>query len=147
MIVTKKRSFIKAISWRVIGSIDTFILSLVIINFFSNKYTYDLAFYIAALELITKTVIYYIHERLWNRIDIGRIKQKVNRFRSIIKAITWRITASLDTFFISYIITGRFDWATSIAFFEIITKAILYYLHERGWNKVNWEEFINEPIV
>ena len=138
MIVTRKRSFIKAISWRVIGSIDTFILSLIIINFFSNKYTYDLAFYIATLELITKTVIYYIHERLWNKIDIGRIKQKVNRFRSIIKAITWRITASLDTFFISYIITGRFDWATSIAFFEIITKAILYYLHERGWNKIKW---------
>ena len=138
MIVTRKRSFIKAISWRIIGSIDTFILSLVIINFFSNKYTYDLAFYIAALELITKTVIYYIHERLWNRIDIGRIKRKVNRLRSLVKAITWRITASLDTFFISYIITGRFDWATSIDFFKIITKAILYKLHERGWNKVNW---------
>ena len=138
MIVTRKRSFIKAISWRVIGSIDTFILSLIIINFFSNKYTYDLAFYIAALELVTKTVIYYIHERLWNRINIGRIRETVNRFRSIVKVITWRITASLDTFFISYIITGRFDWATSIAFFEIITKAILYYLHERGWNKVNW---------
>jgi uncharacterized membrane protein YoaT (DUF817 family) len=57
MIVTRKRSFIKAISWRIIGSIDTFILSLIIINFFSNKYTYDLAFYIAALELVTKTVI------------------------------------------------------------------------------------------
>ena len=109
MIVTRKRSFIKAISWRVIGSIDTFILSLIIINFFSNKYTYDLAFYIAALELVTKTVIYYIHERLWNRINIGRIKEKVNRLRSLVKAITWRITASLDTFFISYIITGRFD--------------------------------------
>ena len=99
MIVTRKRSFIKAISWRVIGSIDTFILSLIIINFFSNKYTYDLAFYIAALELVTKTVIYYIHERLWNRINIGRIKEKVNRLRSLVKAITWRITASLDTFF------------------------------------------------
>ncbi len=138
MIVARKRSFIKAISWRVIGSIDTFILSLIIIKFFSNKYTYDLAFYIAALELVTKTVIYYIHERLWNRINFGRIKKKVNRFRSIVKAITWRITASLDTFFISYIITGQFDWATSIALFEIITKAILYYLHERGWNLVNW---------
>mgnify|MGYP001171648585 FL=1 len=109
MIVTRKRSFIKAISWRVIGSIDTFILSLIIIKFFSNKHTYDLAFYIAALELVTKTVIYYIHERLWNRINFGRIKEKVNRFRSIVKVITWRITASLDTFFISYIITGQFD--------------------------------------
>ncbi len=138
MIVTKKRSFIKALSWRVIGSIDTFILSLIIINFFSDNYSYDLALYIATLELVTKTVIYYVHERLWNKINLGRIKNKVNRLRSLIKAITWRITASLDTFFISYIITGRFEWATSIAFFEIITKSILYYLHERGWNIVNW---------
>jgi len=138
MIVTKKRSFIKALSWRVIGSVDTFILSLIVINFFVDNYTYDLAFYIATFEFITKTVIYYIHERLWNKIYIGRNKDKVNRLRSLIKAITWRITASLDTFFISYIVTGRFEWATSIAFLEIITKAILYYLHERGWNKVNW---------
>ena len=138
MIVTKKRSFIKALSWRVIGSVDTFILSLIVINFFVDNYTYDLAFYIATFEFITKTVIYYIHERLWNKINIGRIKDKVNRLRSLIKAITWRITASLDTFIISYIVTSRFEWATSIAFFEIITKSILYYLHERGWNIVNW---------
>ena len=57
MIVTKKRSFIKDLSWRVIGSIDTFILSLIIINFSSENYTYDLAFYIATLEVITKTII------------------------------------------------------------------------------------------
>ena len=62
----------------------------------------------------------------------------VTRKRSFIKATCWRVIGSIDTFFISYIIIGRFDWATSIAFSEIITKAILYYLHERGWNKVNW---------
>tara|TARA_B100000900_G_scaffold192905_1_gene163217 strand:- start:985 stop:1413 length:429 start_codon:yes stop_codon:yes gene_type:complete len=138
MKVTKKRSLFKSISWRIIGSIDTFILSLIIINYYSYEYTYNLAFYIASLEVISKTFIYYFHERLWNKSNIGRNDKKATRLRSFIKAITWRVTASLDTFFISYIITGRFDWATSIAFFEIITKAILYYLHERGWNKVNW---------
>jgi uncharacterized membrane protein len=138
MIATKKRSLIKSLSWRVLGSIDTFILSFVIINFSSDNYTYDLAFYIAGLEVITKTIIYYFHERIWNKFNIGRIYNKVKRTRSLIKALTWRITASLDTFLLSYIITGRFDWATTIAFFEIITKAILYYLHERGWNKIKW---------
>ena len=103
MIVTRKRSLIKAMSWRVIGSIDTFILSLIIINFSSENYTYNLAFYIAILEVVTKTIIYYLHERLWNRFNIGRIKEKVNRLRSLVKAITWRIMASLDTFFFIYI--------------------------------------------
>jgi len=142
MIATKKRSLIKSLSWRILGSIDTYILSFVIINFSSDNYTYDLAFYIAGLEVITKTIIYYFHERIWNKFNIGRIGDKVKRTRSLIKALTWRITASLDTFLLSYIITGRFDWATTIAFFEIITKAILYYLHERGWNKIKWGRII-----
>ncbi len=142
MIITKKRSLIKSFTWRLLGSIDTFVLSLIIINYFSDKYSYDLALYIASFEIITKTILYYVHERVWNIFKIGRLKEKVKRARSFYKAVTWRIIASLDTFFLSYIITGRFDWATSIAIFEIITKAIIYYLHERAWNRVKWGRLI-----
>ena len=142
MIITKKRSLIKSLTWRLLGSIDTFILSLIIINYSSEKYTYDLALYIASFEIITKTILYYFHERIWNIFKIGRLKEKVKRGRSLFKAMTWRIIASLDTFFLSYIITGRFDWATSIAIFEIITKAIIYYFHERAWNRVKWGRLI-----
>ena len=98
--------------------------------------------YIASFEIITKTILYYFHERIWNIFKIGRLKEKVKRGRSLFKAMTWRIIASLDTFFLSYIITGRFDWATSIAIFEIITKAIIYYFHERAWNRVKWGRVI-----
>ena len=142
MIITKKRSLIKSLTWRLLGSIDTFILSLIIINYSSEKYSYDLALYIASFEIITKTILYYFHERIWNIFKIGRLKEKVRRGRSLFKAMTWRIIASLDTFFLSYIITGRFDWATSIAIFEIITKAIIYYFHERAWNRVKWGRLI-----
>ncbi len=142
MIVTKKRSFVKSVSWRILGSLDTFFLSLIIINYSSENYSYNLAFYIASLEVITKVILYYAHERIWNIFHLGRLKQKVKRTRSLIKAITWRIVASLDTFLLSYLITGRFDWATSIALFEIITKAIIYYIHERFWNRVNWGRVI-----
>ena len=142
MIITKKRSLIKSLTWRLLGSIDTFILSLIIINYSSEKYSYDLALYIASFEIITKTILYYFHERIWNIFKIGRLKEKVRRGRSLFKAMTWRVIASLDTFFLSYIITGRFDWATSIAIFEIITKAIIYYFHERAWNRVTWGRVI-----
>ena len=142
MIITKKRSLIKSLTWRLLGSIDTFILNLIIINYSSEKYTYDLALYIASFEIITKTILYYFHERIWNIFKIGRLKEKVRRGRSLFKAMTWRVIASLDTFFLSYIITGRFDWATSIAIFEIITKAIIYYFHERAWNRVKWGRVI-----
>ena len=61
-----------------------------------------------------------------------------NKTRSLVKAISWRILASADTFLISYIITGKLSWAGSITLLEIITKTVLYYLHERGWNRVIW---------
>ena len=65
-----------------------------------------------------------------------------NKTRSLVKAISWRIIASADTFLISYIITGKLSWAGSIALLEIITKTVLYYLHERGWNRINWGTII-----
>ena len=53
--------------------------------------------------------------------------------RSLAKTITWRILATTDTFIISWLITGRFDWAGMIAGVEILTKMFLYYFHERAW--------------
>jgi uncharacterized membrane protein len=58
--------------------------------------------------------------------------------RSIAKAISWRTLGSIDTFVLSWIITGNFVSAGSIASFEVITKMSLYYLHERGWAHVKW---------
>lgn len=58
--------------------------------------------------------------------------------RSFIKAVTWRITGSVDTFVLSLIITGSLKWAGSIASTEMITKIVLYYLHERAWSMVSW---------
>ena len=58
--------------------------------------------------------------------------------RSLLKTITWRITASSDTFVIAWIITGDWKMGGSIAGIEVITKMFFYYFHERIWNKINW---------
>ena len=58
--------------------------------------------------------------------------------RSITKALTWRALASLATFIISYIVTGDFAAATGIASVQVVVNLILYYVHERIWNKINW---------
>ena len=60
------------------------------------------------------------------------------KIRSILKTLTWRITASLDTFVIAWIITGEWGMGASIAGFEVITKTFFYYFHERIWNKIKW---------
>ena len=58
--------------------------------------------------------------------------------RSLAKATTWRITASADTFVISFLVTGEPALAGTIAGIEVLTKMFIYYLHERIWNKITW---------
>jgi uncharacterized membrane protein len=58
--------------------------------------------------------------------------------RSIAKTISWRLTGSFSTFMISYLILGSFAVAGSIAIIQIIANTLLYYLHERVWNKIDW---------
>ena len=58
--------------------------------------------------------------------------------RSIMKTISWRVIGTLDTFLIAFIVTGTFNHAVSIGGFELITKMILYFFHERSWNKIQW---------
>ena len=56
-----------------------------------------------------------------------------NPRRSIVKAVSWRILGSLDTAFWGWFFTSSFKIAGSIAAFEVITKIVLYYFHERAW--------------
>ncbi|GHE65655.1 MULTISPECIES: DUF2061 domain-containing protein [Roseivirga] len=59
-----------------------------------------------------------------------------SNLKSLLKTISWRIVGTLDTMVISYIITGNFATAFSIGSVEVVTKMILYYLHERVWASV-----------
>jgi sulfate adenylyltransferase large subunit len=65
-------------------------------------------------------------------------KTEESHIRSIVKAISWRGTGSLDTFVLSFLITGSSVFAGSIAVTEIVTKIVLYYCHERVWSIIPW---------
>ena len=56
-----------------------------------------------------------------------------SKARSIIKAFTWRIIATLTTIIIAYYITGETEVALSIGAIEFFSKFIIYYIHERLW--------------
>ena len=60
---------------------------------------------------------------------------KENKSRSIGKSISWRILASCDTMLISYVITRSLKIAAAIGSIRVLTKMVLYYFHERAWNK------------
>ncbi len=63
---------------------------------------------------------------------------KEKAYRSIVKTISWRVLGTIDTIVISYLITGSLAMAASIGSIEVVTKMILYYFHERAWNKLSF---------
>ncbi|MAO53170.1 MAG: hypothetical protein CL984_01390 [Euryarchaeota archaeon] len=58
--------------------------------------------------------------------------------RSLVKTITWRVIATTDTFILACLFTSDEVIAASIAGLEVVTKLILYYVHERGWSSLQW---------
>ena len=58
--------------------------------------------------------------------------------RSIIKTITWRLTGSGATLLISYLISHNFAMSSTIALTQLLANTVLYYVHERIWNRFRW---------
>jgi uncharacterized membrane protein len=58
--------------------------------------------------------------------------------RSFVKAASWRLLGSIDTFLLSWLFTSSVKAAGAIASTEVITKILLYYFHERVWSSVSW---------
>lgn len=122
------RALTKAITWRIVGTIDTYLWSYVVTGAAGS------AGQIASFETVTKIGLFYLHERAWRLIPWG-----VNaRVRSLVKAITWRLVGSLDTFLLSLLVTGSARYAVSIASLEALSKIFLFYAHERVWRTVPW---------
>jgi uncharacterized membrane protein len=63
---------------------------------------------------------------------------KVTKLRSVIKTLTWRTIASLDTFLITWIVTGNPKAGITVSLIEVITKMGLYFFHERTWLRTKW---------
>ncbi len=60
------RSIAKALSWRVVGTLDTLLISYLL----TGKIA--LAASIASIDFLTKMVLYFFHERLWNMVKWGK---------------------------------------------------------------------------
>lgn len=66
------------------------------------------------------------------------------RLRSVLKTISWRITATVTTIVISFFVTGNVDLALKIGFVEFLLKIAIGYIHERIWLKIKFG-IINPP--
>lgn len=125
---------------------------------------------IGGTEVFTKIALYYLHERIWLKLNIGRTKvflknnetppidadtespepiysdkgqtfyYEDKHWRSVVKGVSWRIVGTIDTIIIAMFWTGDYSKALKIGFTEVFTKVFLFYLHERVWQKVKWNK-------
>ncbi len=58
--------------------------------------------------------------------------------RSVVKALSWRILATLTTGLLVWVFTGRWDVAFAVGAMEMLAKLLLYFVHERIWNRLSF---------
>jgi len=66
-------------------------------------------------------------------------------YRSLAKAVSWRLTGSVDTMIITFLITRKWTFALAVSGVELFTKIFLYYVHERIWHKIAWGKIEKRP--
>lgn len=124
---TVKRHIAKTVTWRVVGTLDTILISWIITG---NPLT---GLKIGLAEVLSKMVLYFFHERLW-----FRVRMPESRKRHILKTLSWRAIGTLDTIILSWIISGNPFTGLKIGMVEVVSKMLLYYLHERAWYGINF---------
>ena len=127
MIEIHKRHLVKSISWRIIGTADTFLFTWLITGVVCEGLN------ISGLTTFTKLIWYYVHERLWFNSKVLNSTR-----RHLFKTVTWRIIGTLDTILISSLLTDNPLLGLKIGASEIISKMILYFGHEKLWYRINF---------
>jgi len=131
------RSIVKVVTWRVL------ITTSHMINAFVVTGSLLMGVKIAGMALIINSILFWSHDRLWNlaswnRRDDQKLKFSEGQPRSLSKIITWRILITVSNFVIPYIITGSWGSAALFAGTATVVNMVLYWGHERVWNRVVW---------
>ena len=114
-------------TWRCIGTIDTFVFAWLITGDLSEGLS------ISGITTFTKLLWYYMHERWWFNSSISDSNK-----RHILKTFTWRGLGTLDTVLFGWLITGNPFTGLKIGGIETVSKMLLYFGHEKLWYKINY---------
>jgi uncharacterized membrane protein len=122
-----KRHIAKSLTWRFIGTVDTFLFAWLITGDFSQGLN------ISVITILTKLLWYYIHERFWFKSSISDSNK-----RHILKTVSWRMIGTFDTVLFGWIIVGNPLAGLKIGSIETVSKMLLYFGHEKLWYKINY---------
>ena len=122
-----KRHLAKSFSWRLIGTVDTFVFAWLITDDLNEGLS------ISGITTFTKLVWYYLHERWWFKSSVTDSNK-----RHIIKTFSWRGIGTLDTILFGWLFTGDPFTGLKIGGIETASKILLYFAHEKLWYKINF---------
>ena len=122
-----KRHIAKSLTWRFVGTIDTFVFTWLITRDLNEGLS------ISGITTFTKLLWYYIHERCWFNTSITDSNK-----RHILKTFSWRGVGTLDTVLFGWLITGNPFTGLKIGVIETASKMLLYFGHEKLWYKINF---------
>jgi uncharacterized membrane protein len=140
---SQPRSIAKVITWRVLLTISH------IVNAFIVTGSIVTGLKIAGLAAVINSVLFWLHERVWNIIQWNRRKDDAIEFaegqpRTISKVITWRILITVSNFVIPFIITGSWGAAALFTGLATVVNMALFWGHERAWNLVKWGKKLSD---
>jgi uncharacterized membrane protein len=142
---TQSRTIAKVITWRVALTTSH------LVNAFLVTGSWVTGLQIAGLATVINSVLFWLHERAWNRAQWNR-KASEQVFvegqpRTVSKILTWRVLITASNFVIPYIMTG--SWQSGLAFLTIATvvNIAIFWAHERIWNRVTWGKDAESPTV
>jgi uncharacterized membrane protein len=130
----QKRSIAKAVTARVMFTLSHLLNGYIVTGAFF------MAANIAGWAAILNMVLFWAHERAWNWAQWNRKPGDSAMFldghpRTFSKSATWRALITINNFMIPYIMTGSFGKAMAFLTIATIMNIVLYYVHERVWNR------------
>jgi len=131
---TKKRTFVKTISYRFFAMLSLIATGLL----FAKDVTWITKFVMFSWTI--GLVSFLIHERLWVYFQVLKDGVKDTKLRSVLKTITWRLWSLGTMFLITTFVMGA--TASEGAIYAVVSNLffiVILYSHERAWNKINWQ--------
>lgn len=132
----RRRTLAKVISWRIIQTFSH------TINGFIVSGSWIIGLNIAGWALLVNSILFWVHERAWNKWAWARtVSKKIfseQWGRSISKTVSWRILITISNFVIPLIVTGNLVMSLGFLSLATLVNMLLYWTHERGWNYVTW---------
>jgi uncharacterized membrane protein len=140
------RSLVKTFSWRVLMTSSHVVNGIIVTG------SMMIAVQIAGLAIVINSILYWLHERAWNRSEWSRRNDLTRAFveghpRSVVKVVSWRVVVTSSNFVIPFILTGSWGAAVIFAGLATVVNMTLYWAHERVWNIFSWGRLRNDSVV